>query len=306
MKKYLFAEQGFVGKPDFGADCWVCVETPDAEDMKFLIDTLNVPEDFLSDIADADERPRVEHDGDWHLTILRIPIESRLSGVPYVTVPMGIATRSDVTVSVCYHRAPMLADFLLHTRRKRIKVLNRTELVLRLIYSSAVWFLKYLKQINNEVTISERELERSIRNEDLIHLMMLQKTLVYFSTSIRGNEAVLGKIRASGENRIDEELVEDVRIELRQAYNTVNIYSDILSGTTEALSGVISNNLNTIMKRMTTISIVLMLPTLIASFYGMNVPIAGSGFQYSFFIIVAVSVLLSIIAFVVFRKIKWF
>ncbi|PVZ08692.1 magnesium transporter CorA family protein [Porphyromonas loveana] len=306
MRKYLFAEQGFVEKPEFDTDCWVCVEAPDTEDMKFLIDKIEVPEDFLSDIADADERPRIEHDGEWMLAIIRIPIESHLSGVPYVTVPMGIATKAGVTVSICYHRAPMLADFLMHTRRKRISVLNRMELILRLIYSSAVWFLKYLKQINNEVTISERELERSIRNEDLIRLMMLQKTLVYFSTSIRGNEAVLGKVRASSGSPLDKELVEDVQIELRQAYNTVNIYSDILSGTTEALSGVISNNLNTVMKRMTTISIVLMLPTLIASFYGMNVPIMGSSFPFSFFIIIGACVLLSAVAFLFFKKIKWF
>ena len=134
-------------------------------------------------------------------------------------------------------------------------------MILRIIYSSAVWFLKYLKQINNDVATAEKELEKSIRNEDLLQLMKLQKTLVYFNTSIRGNEVMIGRLKNifQDTNYLDLELLEDVVIELKQAYNTVNIYSDILTGTMDAFASIISNNVNAIMKRMTSLSITLMI-----------------------------------------------
>lgn len=191
---------------------------------------------------------------------------------------------------------------------KGIIVRNKLDLILRLIYSSAVWFLKYLKQINLDISAAEKELERSIRNEDLLRLMRLQKTLVYFNTSIRGNEVMIGKLKTIFQDTdyLDKELVEDVIIELKQALNTVNIYSDILTGTMDAFASIISNNVNTIMKRMTSLSIVLMLPTLIASFYGMNVDIHLEEVPFAFSLIVLFSIGLSTLAFVIFRKIKWF
>jgi magnesium transporter len=202
----------------------------------------------------------------------------------------------------------MIPDFIQHICRKSINIPNKYELILRIIYSSAVWFLKYLKQINNDVTSAEKELERSIRNEDLLRLMKLQKTLVYFNTSIRGNEIMIGKLKSIFQEPeyLDEELMEDVITELRQAYNTVNIYSDILTGTMDAFASIISNNVNTIMKRMTSISIILMVPTLIASFYGMNVDIHLDTIPHAFAIIVLSSVFLSALAFVIFKRIKWF
>ena len=199
----------------------------------------------------------------------------------------------------------MIPDFIDHTRRKGIVVRNKFELILRLIYSSAVWFLKYLKQINNDVTAAEKELEKSIRNEDLLRLMKLQKTLVYFNTSIRGNEVMIGKLQSIFQEKDyqNPDLVEDVVIELKQAYNTVNIYSDILTGTMDAFASIISNNVNTIMKRMTSI---LMVPTLIASFYGMNVDVHVDELPHAFSLIILISIMLSAMAFVIFKKIKWF
>jgi magnesium transporter len=179
---------------------------------------------------------------------------------------------------------------------------------MRLIYSSAVWFLKYLKQINLDINAAEKELERSIRNEDLLRLMRLQKTLVYFNTSIRGNEVMIGKLQTIFQETgfLDKELVDDVITELKQALNTVNIYSDILTGTMDAFASIISNNVNAIMKRMTSVSITLMLPTLIASFYGMNVDVHIDEMPHAFAIIVLFSIALSALSFVIFRKIKWF
>lgn len=308
MRKYLYNENGFAEQAVWAPGCWVSVECPDDSDYRFLTQELNVPESFLEDIADTDERPRTETEGDWLLTILRIPMQSSQHGIPFITVPIGIITGHDPIVSVCYHRTELLPDFIQYTRRKGISVGNKLTLILRILYSSAVWFQKYLKQINNEVAAAEKELEKSIRNEDLLRLMKLQKTLVYFDTSIRGNEILLGRLRNifQSADRPDLELLEDVAIELRQAYNTVNVYSDILTGTMDAFASIISNNVNAIMKRMTSLSITLMIPTLIASFYGMNVDVQLGEFPYAFALIILLSAVLAAATFVWFKKIKWF
>ncbi len=310
MRQYLYCEAGFVEKTQWLPNCWVNVTCPNQEDFDFLTKELHVPESFLKDIADTDERPRTETEDDWLLTILRIPVSNHDSevGLPYSTVPIGIITNGEVIVSVCYYNTELVPDFIEHTRRKHITVRNKLDLILRIIYSSAVWFLKYLKQINVDITAAEKELEKSIRNEDLLRLMRLQKTMVYFNTSIRGNEVMIGRLKTIFQetNYWDSELAEDVVIELKQAYNTVNIYSDILTGTMDAFASIISNNVNTIMKRMTSISIILMLPTLIASFYGMNVDINISDVPYAFVYIILFSFGLSGLAFTIFKKIKWF
>lgn len=308
MRKYLCCENGFVEKPEWTPNCWINVECPDENDFRFLTENLKVPETFLNDIADIDERPRNDTEGNWLMTIIRIPLQQRNGSLPYTTVPIGIITNNEIIVSVCYHLTDMIPDFIDHTRRKGIEIHNKYELILRLLYSSAVWFLKYLKQINNEINNAEKELERSIRNEDLMKLMKHQKTLVYFNTSILGNEVMVGKLQNIFQEKHyrNQELVDDVITELKQAYNTVNIYSDILTGTMDTYASVISNNLNTIMKRMTSVSIVLMLPTLIASFYGMNVNIHLETLPHAFAFIVGVSISLSALAFIIFKKIKWF
>lgn len=308
MRKYLFCKSGFVEKTLWQPNCWIYVECPDKTDFHYLENELKVPKSFLNDIADTDERPRTETEGNWLLTIIRIPIQVNNSKIPYNTVPIGVITNNELVISICYHHTEMLPDFIEHTQRKNIDIHNKYELILRLIYSSAVWFLKYLKQINNEVNNAEKELEQSIRNEDLLRMMNLQKSLVYFNTSIRGNEVLIGKLQNifSEKDYQNEELTEDVLIELKQAHNLVNIYSDILTGTMDAFASIISNNVNIIMKRMTSLSIVLMVPTLIASFYGMNVDIHIEELPHAFSLIVGFSVILSAMAFVIFRKIKWF
>lgn len=308
MRTYLYCDAGFVQIPEWKPNCWINVENPDLSDLEFLTKELNVPQSFLNDIADTDERPRTETEGNWLLTILRVPIPNDVDGIPFVTVPIGIITNDDIIISVCYHRTEMLADFITYSKRKKIDVRNKLDLILRLIHSSAVWFLKYLKQISNDLKSAEKELEKSIRNEDLHRLMKLQNTLVYFNTSIRGNQVMITRLKGifQDTNYLDIELLEDVDIELKQALNTVNIYSDILTGTMDAFASIISNNVGSIMKRMTSISIILMVPTLIASFYGMNVDVHLEELPYAFALIVVISILLSAMAFLAFKRLKWF
>ncbi|RHJ90632.1 magnesium transporter CorA family protein [Parabacteroides bouchesdurhonensis] len=308
MRRFLYCEAGFVEKDHWLPNCWINVECPTNDDIQYLINEFHVPESFLSDIADTDERARIEYEGNWLLTILRIPVQSQEQGIPFTTIPIGIITNNEVIVTICYFKTELIPDFIQYTRRKEVVVRHKYDLILRLIHSSAVWYLKYLKQINNAVNQAEKALEKSIRNEDLLTLMKLEKSMVFFNTSIRGNEVMLSKLQSIFQEPMymDKELLEDVETELKQAHLTVNIYSDILTGTMDAFASIISNNVNTIMKRMTSLSIVLMVPTLIASFYGMNVPIHMEDTQYGFAIIVICSIILSATAFVIFRKIKWF
>ena len=308
MRTFLYCEAGFVEKDQWLPNSWINVECPTPEDIHYLTNQFNVPESFLSDIADTDERPRIEYEGNWLLTIIRIPVQSQEQGIPFTTIPLGIMTNNEIIISVCYYKTELIPDFIRYTRRKEVVVRHKYDLILRLIHSSAVWFLKYLKQINNEVAHAEKALEKSIRNEDLLRLMKLEKSMVYFNTSIRGNEVMIGKLKSIFQDTdyLDQELVEDVIIELKQAFNTVNIYSDILTGTMDAFASIISNNVNAIMKRMTSLSITLMIPTLIASFYGMNVDIHIDEIPHAFVWIVLASAILSALTFIVFRKIKWF
>lgn len=307
MRNFLSLEPGFAQLSEFTDKCWVQVECPDEDDFYFLTEELGVPAEFFSDISDVDERPRIEREEEWLLTILRIPLESNIQGLPYMTIPIGIITGERATITVCYRKTQLMPDFVNHIRRKNIVIQSQPDFIARVIYSSAAWFLKYLKLIYLEINRAEKELEQSVRNEDLMRIMRLQKSLVYFNTSIRGNEAMLGRLRtAARQGQIDPDLIEDVGIELRQAYNTLNIYTDIATSTMDALASIISNNVNTIMKRMTSLSIVLTIPTMIASFYGMNVDVYLDKFPYAFLLIFAVSIIVSAVAFFVFRKIKWF
>ena len=307
MRTYLSLEAGLSQLEAYTPKCWINIEFPDEDDLHFLTEELGVPSEFLADIADVDERPRTEKEDDWQLTILRIPLESNIQGLPYMTVPVGVITGKETTITVCYRKSQLIPDFISHIRRKGISITSQADFITRMIYSSAVWFLKYLKLIYLEINRAEKELEESVRNEDLMRIMRLQKSLVYFSTSIRGNEAMLGRLRtATRAGEIDPDLVEDVSIELRQAYNTINIYTDICNSTMDALGSIISNNVNTIMKRMTSLQIVLTIPTMIASFYGMNVDVYIAGWHYSFVAIMIISVIISAIAFVLFKRIKWF
>lgn len=308
MRRFLWCDEGFTEKKVWQADCWINVEVPTPTDIKYLIEDLNVPDSFLSDIEDADERPRIEEEDGWTLIILRIPYRDKENDIPYITVPLGFIMKAPYFVTVCHYNTDMLPDFIRYVNRKRLTLEGHWDLLFRLFLSSSVWYLKYLKQINYQSRRVEKELEKSIENEELQRLLKIEKSLVFFITSMRGNDNLLVKLKNLKSQRkyYDDDLVEDVEIELRQALDSARIYSDILSGTMDAYASVISNNLNVIMKRMTSISMLLMIPTLVASLYGMNVPNSLSENRYGFIIIFAVCIVLSILAFGFLKRRRWF
>ena len=151
MRTFLYCEAGFVEKDQWLPNSWVNVECPTPEDIHYLTNQFNVPESFLSDIADTDERPRIEYEGNWLLTIIRIPVQSQEQGIPFTTIPLGIMTNNEIIISVCYYKTELIPDFIRYTRRKEVVVRHKYDLILRLIHSSAVWFLKYRWCITGQV-----------------------------------------------------------------------------------------------------------------------------------------------------------
>lgn len=306
MRRFFKNERGYVETECWLPNCWINVECPDDDDVRFMTEELNVPLSFFESISDSDERPRTDHEDGWHLTIIRIPQKSDESASSYITLPLGIITKDDVIITVCYKETDFIPDFISHNKIREIDVKNESDFILRLIYSSAFWYLKYLKEISVKLKTYTGQLEKSVRNKDLLELMNLQETLVFFNTSVRGNEMVLGKIPRLHKDTMNMELFEDVEIELRQADNTIRIYTDILGSAMDSFSSVISNNVNDIMKKMTGVSIVLMIPTLVASFFGMNVDIYHVNNPYAFWVIIFGSLAVSVVLLIVLHKIRWF
>lgn len=308
MKTLLKNGEGLVDITKWEPKCWVNIEIPTENEKNYLLNDLQIPEAFYNDIEDVDERPRVEIENGWFLIIVRLPYKSTDVTLLYSTVPLGIIFKEDVLISICFYKTELISDFITYTRRKKINKKDNFDFVLRVLLSTSVWFQKYLKQINQNIKLAETKLENSIRNEDLQTLLQIEKCLVFFTTSIRGNEVLVHRLKNLKEYResYDSELFEDVEIEQKQALETTNIYSDILTGMMDAYASIISNNLNVIMKQLTSISIILMIPTLIASLYGMNVPNAFEDNHFGFWIVLTISLVLSSLGVMIFRKRRWF
>ncbi|OYX83476.1 MAG: magnesium transporter CorA [Flavobacteriales bacterium 32-34-25] len=308
MRVFYKNNDGLIQVEAWTPNCWINVECPTESEKKYLLEELQIPEAFYNDIEDIDERPRIEIENGWTLIILRIPVKSNDIKLPFQTIPVGIVFKGEICVTVSFQQTEMLTDFVAYTKRKRINIKDNFDLVLKLLLSSSVWYLKYLKQVNQKIKLAENNLEKSIKNEELQALLQIEKCLVFFMTSLKGNDILLHRIRniKSQKEHFDPELLEDVEIELRQAQETTNIYSDILTGTMDAYASVISNNMNTIMKQMTSISIILMIPTLIASLYGMNVPNNLEDNHYGIWIVISISFLLSLFGVFLFKRKRWF
>ena len=271
-------------------DCWTQVTCPTPDDEEFLIEELHVPDYFLDDIRDKDERSRYEYDEGWSLIILRIPyIREVASRTPHTTIPLGIIMNKGVCITVCNFETNMMID-----------------LVFRLFLSSAVWYLKRLKQINVLIEEAKRNLDKKIDNEDLIGLSRLQDSLTYFITSIRGNETLLSKLKFKlPVDELDADLIEDVTIEMNQARETTNIYAHILDSTMETYASIINNNMARVMKQMTSVSIILMFPTLIASIFGMNLISGMENYWWGFPLVIVLSFIVTGVFYGLFRFTTW-
>ena len=303
MKTFWNTQGGLSQLTEWQPNCWIQVTCPTEDDQRELEEKFNIPDYFMSDISDTDERARYEYDDGWMLIILRIPYVKEIrSRTPYTTVPLGIIHKRDVTITVCYYETNMMIDFVSYQQKRNEGFTDYVDMIFRIFLSSAVWYLKRLKQISMLIDKAKRNLDKEVNNESLIGLSRLQDSLTYFQTSIRGNENLLSKLKFKLQiDELDADLIEDVNIEMSQARETTSIYSDILESTMDTYSSIINNNMNTVMRTLTSVSIMMMCPTLIASLFGMNLVNGMETTTWGFVFAMVLSVAVSVIAWLIFR-----
>lgn len=298
---------GLLPLNSFEKGCIVHVTDPTPSELNTLRSTLKIPDDFLADIIDVDERSRMEVEDDQLLMIYRIPFQNQSNGFPFTTIPLGIVLSKEELVIVCQRNNEVLDDFFSRSG-KGIVIENKIDLILHLFLRTTMFYHRYLKQINNQTGMIEQDLEKSTRNKELHRLLKMEKCLVYFTTSLRSNEMMMLKLKNSKwirEYEFSQDLLDEAMIENKQAIEMAKIYSDIQSGMMDAFASVISNNLNIVMKQLTIITIILMIPTLIASFYGMNVPNRLENNKYAFWFILGGAAIVATIASLLIRRKKW-
>ena len=290
------------------AGCWIALTDPTATEILEIADKFQIDPDDLRAPLDEEERSRIETEDKYTLILVDIPmIEERNGKDWYETIPMGIITTDEAIITVCLEDTAVLSAFM-DGRVRDFYTYMKTRFILQILYKNAQQYLQYLRIIDKKSAEIEKKLHQSTKNRELIELLELEKSLVYFTTSLRANEVVLEKLLKNEKIKKypeDTDLLEDVIIENKQAIEMANIYSGILSGTMDAFASVISNNLNIVMKFLATITIVMSIPTIVASFYGMNVNTAGMPFAdspWGFLIIILFTILISLLAALFFYK----
>ena len=290
-------------------NCWVNAVAPSDDDISYLEQNLGVPRSFLTAALDTDERARTDKEDTSTLILLRVPYrQGEQADVPFTTLPVAVILADDRIVTVCSVDHPILRDFA-EGQVAGFSPTKRNRFILQLLLRTAMHYLRYLREINREVDTLEDKLQRSMRNEELLGLLKYQKSLVYFTTSLRSNELMMERLRRSRLFETypdDQDLLDDVLTENQQAIEMVGIANNILSQMMDAFASIISNNLNVVMKFLTSVTIVLTLPTLVASFYGMNVALPLQNSPHAFLLTLMFSLLLSFVVVLLFLKKHWF
>ncbi len=307
MRTYWNTNKGLRALTEWEPNCWIQVTCPTEEDRQMLEERFQIPDYFISDISDTDERARYEYDDGWMLIILRIPYVKEIrSRTPYTTIPLGIIHKRDVTITVCFYETDMMLDFVSFQQRRAEGFTDYVDMIFRLFLSSAVWYLKRLKQISTIIDKAKRNLDHDVNNESLIGLSRLQDSLTYFVTSIRGNETLLSKLKFKlPVDELDADLIEDVNIEMSQARESAGIYANILDSTMDTYANIINNNMNSVMKMLTSINIILMFPTLVASMFGMNLINGMENVWWGFPVAIGISVTVTMLFLLYFKRKTW-
>ncbi|MBP9688369.1 MAG: magnesium transporter CorA family protein [Bacteroidia bacterium] len=287
-------------------DCWINVIAPTPAEIDFLSQKLLITPDLIIDPLDADENPRVEQHKNCMLIVCRVPLEIGFENdLPYITLPLGIILKRDIIVTVSSKQTEITQKFV-EQRVRSLNVQYRDRMVLQLFLRASILYLKYLKNINNKADEIQITLHKSTRNRELVQLLNLEKSLVYFNTSLKSNELMMMRLQQlsfmTNLKLTERELIDDVVIETKQAIEMAKIYSNILGNMMGAHSSIISNNLNITIRFLTSVTIILSIPILIASLYGMNVHVPLEENPYAFWIIMFVAILLSSIGVLYFRK----
>jgi len=314
IRYYAKQERQIVEMDDLYSACWVNISPPfNQEELEYLAQELDIPLDFLTDSLDIDERSRHEREDDLRLIVLNTPILNTLEGensAIYITAPIGIILTPEHIITIAAFENPILQKFLVNKVRN-FEPADEALFVLQIMEQNVYRFLNCLKDLNLKRNLLEQELYDSSRNKELHQLLSIEKSLVYFVTSLSANELLKMKMKRTDflliKNDEDKaDLFDDIIIDNSQALEMANIYTNILSGTMDAFASIISNNLNIIMKRLTSITIILMVPTLVASVFGMNIVNGFENEPYAFGIIIIISIVLAVLLTLIFRRNKLF
>jgi magnesium transporter len=286
---------------------WVKAIDPTPEEIEQLVNW-GVDVDYINYSLDLDEMPRIERDDEYTFILLRIPHSQPQSDIPYTTIPLGIMIRGNMVVTICKHDKEMF-KVLANGKYRMLKTGKRYRFALYIFLETATRYLSHLREINRMTETIEDQLQKSTRNRELMELLKYQKSLTYFATALRSNEVMMERVQRMqifNYYEDDQDLLEDVLTENQQAIQMTSINTEILSSMMDAFASIISNNLNVVMKALAAITIVLNLPTIVASFFGMNVNLPAQDHPFAFLSIIGITVGLTAIATYIFYKRDWF
>ena len=304
---YKTTEQGLEQIESMANGAWVKVIDPTPEEIKKLVNW-GVGVDYINYSLDFDEMPRIERDEDYTFILIRIPHSQPESDIPYITIPLGIMIRNNFIVTICRHDKEMF-QILTNGKYRLLRTAKRYRFTLYIFLETATRYLTHLREINRKTEAIEDQLQKSTRNRELLELLKYQKSLTFFATALRSNEVMMERVQRTqifNYYEEDQDLLEDVLTENQQAIQMTNINTEILASMTDAFASIISNNINSVMKVLAALTIIINLPLLIASFYGMNVNLPGANREHAFLLVSGISVALTALATYIFYKRDWF
>ena len=304
---YKTTENGLEILDTIANGTWVNVVDPKPDEIEKLVNW-GMDMDYINYSLDQDEMPRMERDEDYTFILLRIPMHQPESDIPYITVPLGILILGNKIITVCRYESDVFKP-LTNGKHRYMKTGKRYRLTLYIFLETAMQYLNLLREINRATELIEDRLQKSTQNRELLELLKYQKSLTYFATALRANEVMMERVQKTqlfNYYEEDQDLLEDVLTENQQAIQMTSINTEILSSMMGAFASVISNNLNGVMKALAALTIIFNVPTIVASFYGMNVTLPGEGYPFAFLSVIGLALGLTAFATYIFYKRNWF
>ena len=305
---YKTTEQGLEQLDSMANGTWVKAVDPTPEEIQQLI-TWGIDADYINYSLDLDEMPRMERDEDYTFILIRIPHRQLDNDIPYITIPLGIMIKGNTIVTICRYDKEMF-KVLANGKYRLLKTGKRYRFALYIFLETATRYLTHLREINRMTEAIEDQLQKSTRNREVLELLKYQKSLTYFATALRSNEVMMERVQRTqifNYYEEDQDLLEDVLTENQQAIQMTNINTEILSSMMDAFASIISNNLNSVMKALAALTIILNLPTIVAGFYGMNVTyLPGAAHPLAFLNLIGIAIALTAVVTFIFYKRDWF
>jgi magnesium transporter len=302
-------QNGLIKTDSHENGCWINMVHPSADEINSIVSEFDIPRDFITDPMDMDEVARLEIDDGNYIIITRIPVhEIDEEGSNFTTLPLGIIVIKDrLMITVCPRENDLISDFA-NGRVRKFDTSDRPSSILQIFNRTNQLYIKYLKQLRHKASEIESEILETMNDKDLVQIFNLQKSLIHYTASLNSNNRMIQKLKRSRLFEIDEEkddILEDITIDIKQAIEMAEIYGSILAEMMRFFSSVISNKLNIVMKFLAAITIIIAIPTLVSSIYGMNIPLPFQDFPHSFIIVMGIAIMSVVTGVLVFIHRKW-